>query len=147
MTKKKWGNQLVQCLSLKVQPSTLVTLLHQAGLGRSKSLIPQGRLPLPLPSLPSTLLSNLYLLIDILYSIISYSITYFPLKVHSCFVLIHGSSREKYTFVVLQLCLHPLHPLGPWFLVCQFIEISNQIEVNGHISNFEQKKLYNTLFI
>ena len=109
---KKWGNQLVQCLSLKVQPSTLVTLLHQAGLGRSKSLIPQGRLPLPLPSLPSTLLSNLYLLIDILYSIISYSITYFPLKVHSCFVLIHGSSREKYTFVVLQLCLHPLHRVG-----------------------------------
>ena len=29
--------------------------------------------------------------------------------------------------------------------MCQFIEISNQIEVNGHVSNFEQKNLYNTL--
>ena len=26
--------------------------------------------------------------------------------------------------------------LGPWRLVCQFIDISNQIEVNGHVSNF-----------
>ena len=31
--------------------------------------------------------------------------------------------------------------LGPWLLVCQFIEISNQMEVNGHVL----KKLYNTL--
>ena len=35
--------------------------------------------------------------------------------------------------------------LGPWLLVFQFIEISNQIEVNGHVLNFEQKKLYNSL--
>ena len=27
--------------------------------------------------------------------------------------------------------------LGPWLLVYQFVEISNQIEVNGHVSNFE----------
>ena len=26
--------------------------------------------------------------------------------------------------------------LGPWRLVCQSIEISNQMEVNGHVSNF-----------
>ena len=26
--------------------------------------------------------------------------------------------------------------LGPWLLVCQFIEISNQIEVTGQVSNF-----------
>ena len=35
--------------------------------------------------------------------------------------------------------------LGPWLLVCQFIDISNQIGVNGHVSNFEQKILYNRL--
>ena len=29
---------------------------------------------------------------------------------------------------------------GPWLLVYQVIEISNQMEVNGHFSNFEQKK-------
>ena len=29
--------------------------------------------------------------------------------------------------------------------MCQFIDISNQIEVNGHVSNFEQKNLYNSL--
>ena len=26
--------------------------------------------------------------------------------------------------------------LGPWHLVCQFIEISNQMEVNGEVLNF-----------
>ena len=31
--------------------------------------------------------------------------------------------------------------LGPWRLVCQFIDISNQIEVNGHVSNFGIKKI------
>ena len=35
--------------------------------------------------------------------------------------------------------------LGPWFLVCQFIEISNQMEPTGEVSNVEQKKLYNAL--
>ena len=29
--------------------------------------------------------------------------------------------------------------LGPWLLVYQFIEISNQMEVNGEVSNFERK--------
>ena len=29
--------------------------------------------------------------------------------------------------------------LGPWHLVCQFIEISNQMEVNGEVPNFEKK--------
>ena len=32
-----------------------------------------------------------------------------------------------------------------FFLVCQFIDISNQIEVNGHVSNFENNFLYNRL--
>ena len=31
--------------------------------------------------------------------------------------------------------------LGPWLLVYQFVEISNQMELNGEVSNFE-KKLY-----
>ena len=26
--------------------------------------------------------------------------------------------------------------LGPWVLVCQFIEISNQMEVNGEVTNY-----------
>ena len=29
--------------------------------------------------------------------------------------------------------------LGPWLLVCSFIEISNQMELNGEVWNFEQK--------
>ena len=29
--------------------------------------------------------------------------------------------------------------LGPWLVVCQFIEISNQMESNGEVLNFEQK--------
>ena len=35
--------------------------------------------------------------------------------------------------------------LGPWLLVCQFIEISNQMEPTGEVSNVEQKKLFNGL--
>ena len=35
--------------------------------------------------------------------------------------------------------------LGPWLLVCQFIEISNQMKLNGEVSNIEQKNLYNTI--
>ena len=35
--------------------------------------------------------------------------------------------------------------LGPWLLVCQFIEISNQMEPTGELSNVEQKYLYNAL--
>ena len=35
--------------------------------------------------------------------------------------------------------------LGPWLLVCQFIDISNQMESTGEVSNVEQKKLYNGL--
>ena len=35
--------------------------------------------------------------------------------------------------------------LGPWFLVCQFLEISNQMEPTGEVSNVEQKNLYNAL--
>ena len=31
--------------------------------------------------------------------------------------------------------------LGPWLLVYQFIEISNQMEANGEVLNFE-KKIY-----
>ena len=33
--------------------------------------------------------------------------------------------------------------LGLWLLVCQFIEISNQMELNGQISNIEHFFLYN----
>ena len=29
--------------------------------------------------------------------------------------------------------------LGPWLLVCQFIEISNQMELIREVSNFEKK--------
>ena len=32
--------------------------------------------------------------------------------------------------------------LGPCLIVCQSIEISNQMEVNGHVSNFEKKIIY-----
>ena len=28
--------------------------------------------------------------------------------------------------------------LDPWLLVCQFVEISNQMESNGEVSNLEQ---------
>ena len=35
--------------------------------------------------------------------------------------------------------------LSPWLLVCQFIEISNQMEPTGKVSNVEQKDLYNAL--
>ena len=35
--------------------------------------------------------------------------------------------------------------LGPWLLVCQFIDISNQIETTGEVSSVEQKNLYNAL--
>ena len=37
--------------------------------------------------------------------------------------------------------------LGPWLLVCQFMEISNQMELTGEVSNFEQKNLYNAPLI
>ena len=33
--------------------------------------------------------------------------------------------------------------LGPWLLVCQFLEISNQMEPTGEVSNVEPKNLYN----
>ena len=33
--------------------------------------------------------------------------------------------------------------LGPWLLVCQFTDISNQMESTGEVSNVEQKNLYN----
>ena len=33
--------------------------------------------------------------------------------------------------------------LGPWLLVCQFIDISNQIEPTGEVVNILQKNLYN----
>ena len=32
--------------------------------------------------------------------------------------------------------------LGPRLLVCQFIEISNQMELNGEITNFEKIIIY-----
>ena len=35
--------------------------------------------------------------------------------------------------------------LGPWLEVCQFVEISNQIESNGAVSNFEMKILCNSV--
>ena len=35
--------------------------------------------------------------------------------------------------------------LGPWLLVCQFIDISNQMETTGEVSSVEQKNLYNAL--
>ena len=35
--------------------------------------------------------------------------------------------------------------LGPWLLVCQFIEISNQMELTCEVSSFEYKNLYNAL--
>ena len=35
--------------------------------------------------------------------------------------------------------------LSPWLLVFQFIEISNQMEPTGEVSNVEQKNLYNAL--
>ena len=31
--------------------------------------------------------------------------------------------------------------IGPWLLVCQFIEFSNQMELNGGVSNFETMKI------
>ena len=33
--------------------------------------------------------------------------------------------------------------LGPWLVVCQFIDISNQIEPTGEVANILQKNLYN----
>ena len=33
--------------------------------------------------------------------------------------------------------------LDPWFFVCQFVEISNQIGTTGEVSNVKQKNLYN----
>ena len=33
--------------------------------------------------------------------------------------------------------------LGPWLLVCQFIDISNQMETTGELSNIERIFLYN----
>ena len=33
--------------------------------------------------------------------------------------------------------------LGPWLEVCQFIDISNQIEPTGEVANILQKNLYN----
>ena len=35
--------------------------------------------------------------------------------------------------------------LGPWLVVCQSIDISNQMESNGAISNFEMKILCNSV--
>ena len=35
--------------------------------------------------------------------------------------------------------------LGPWLDVCQFVEISNQMESNGAVSNFEMKILCNSV--
>ena len=35
--------------------------------------------------------------------------------------------------------------LGPWLLMCQFIDISNQMEPTGEVSSVEQKKLFNAL--
>ena len=35
--------------------------------------------------------------------------------------------------------------LGPWLLGCQFIDISNQMESTGEVSNVEQKNLFNGL--
>ena len=35
--------------------------------------------------------------------------------------------------------------LGPWLLVYQFIDISNQMESTGEVSNVVQKNLYNAL--
>ena len=29
--------------------------------------------------------------------------------------------------------------LGPWLLVCQFVDISNQMETTGEVSNIERK--------
>ena len=37
--------------------------------------------------------------------------------------------------------------LGPWVLVCQFVEISNQMELTCEVSNLEYKKLYNALVL
>ena len=35
--------------------------------------------------------------------------------------------------------------LGPWLLVFQFIDISNQMEPTGEVSSVEQKNLFNAL--
>ena len=45
---------------------------------------------------------------------------------------------EPYTFIKTKNG----EALGPWLLVCQVIEISNQMEVNGHISKFENDLLF-----
>ena len=35
--------------------------------------------------------------------------------------------------------------LGPWLVVCQFVEISNQMESNGEVLSLEQIFLFNTI--
>ena len=37
--------------------------------------------------------------------------------------------------------------LGPWLLVCQFIDISNQMESTGEVSNVEQKNYIMVYYI
>ena len=45
------------------------------------------------------------------------------------------------TWVDPPFCKTNIFFLGPWLLVCQFIEISNQMELTCKVSNFENKNL------
>ena len=45
---------------------------------------------------------------------------------------------------ILPLVKQDRYFLGPWLLVCQFMEISNQMEQNDEVTNFKQKDLFNT---
>ena len=52
------------------------------------------------------------------------------------------SARQEW---ILPFVKWVLFFLGPWLLVYQFIDISNQIEANGHVSNFGKNNLCNSL--
>ena len=49
------------------------------------------------------------------------------------------------TWVNPHFCKMATFFIGPWLLVCQFMEISNQMESNGKVSNFEMKNLCNSV--
>ena len=52
------------------------------------------------------------------------------------------SARQEW---ILTFVKWVLFFLGPWLLVYQFIDISNQIEANGHVLNFGKNNLCNSL--
>ena len=66
----------------------------------------------------------------------------------------HHRSCSKTTLITSSVSKARVNPpsckmntffLGPWLLVCQFIDISNQMEPTGGASNVGQKDLYNAL--